>query len=216
MSVEYIYIDVIAPSFILLPIICACLRWRFLPAAGKVLLFYLILDGSVSLSSTLLVYYHHTNLPLYHFATIVETVLLFYFFSLSFADKRYIKLTRWLMWVFPMLGILNSLFIQSIFQFNSYALSLQSLLVIALCFVYWWQHQDHLERTWGSFPLNWIISGLLIYFSSVFVLFTFSDFIISLASKKISFILWNIHASLSVIMYVLMTIGIRKFRLHDR
>jgi hypothetical protein len=56
------------------------------------------------------------------------------------------------------------------------------------------------------------MSGLLLYFSSAFILFTFSDFIISVSSRTVSIVLWNIHAGLSVLMFLLLAIGLRKYK----
>lgn len=210
MKAEYIYMTVVAPSFIALPIVAAFSSYRKLPKEARVLLYYLFTDALVSITSSLLAAKGITNLPLYHVATIIEAVMLFYFFTLILKDRAVIY-GYLLIIVFPVLAVVNMFLFQSIFSFNSYALSLMALLVISCCFIYWWQYDNEQGKTWKDIPLNWMLSGMLLYFSSSFVLLTFSNIIVSLA-RNVSILLWNIHATLSVIMYCLLTFGFIKYR----
>ena len=212
MNTQYIYMTFIAPAFILLPILIAIFKYRSLPLAARGLFYYLITEALIILASSTLAYYHQPNTPLYHFGTMVETVLLLYFFYTVFKSTAVSAFIRWMMFLFPIFSIANTLFVQHIFEFNSYAISLQFILIIAMCFLYWWHHSNDDEKSWGVFPLNWIISGLLLYFSSSFVLFTFSNMIISGMSKNTSIVIWNIHATLSIVMYVMIGIGIYKYK----
>lgn len=204
--------DLLAPAFILVPLFTAVIHYRYLTAGAKVLFVYLLFDALVSIASTTLAYHHLPNTPLYHFATMVDTVLLLYFFLMEFAGKNWAGYLKVAMVVFPMLAVLNILFVQPLFSFNSYMLSLKSILIICLCFLYWWQYEPVAGKAWKQIPLHWIVSGLLLYFSSAFILFTFSDFLISVSSKRIFIVLWNIHAGLSVIMFLLLAIGLRKYK----
>jgi len=212
MRPEYIFMNLVAPAFILVPVITALVVYRHLPAAAKTLLYYLLFDTVVSTTSSLLAYHHRNNMPLYHVATIIDTMILLYFFSQVFSNYHWAGYIRIAVLVFPVLGILNIIFAQPLNIFNSYMLSLKSLLVIALCFLYWWQGTGSDERQWKDIPLNWICSGLLLYFSSAFILFTFSHWITSVASRSVSIVLWNIHAGLSVLMFGLLAIGFKKYK----
>ena len=212
MKPEYIFMDVVAPAFILVPVFTAVVRYRYLPAEGRVLLAYLSVVTVVNIVSTVLANLHTPNMPLYHIATIIDTLLLLYFFSLVFAGYRIVVYIQAAMFLFPVLAVLNILLLQPLFSFNSYMLSLKSILVIGLCFFYWWQYEPVAGKTWKQIPLHWIVSGLLLYFSSAFILFTFSDFIISVSSRSISIALWNIHAGLSVMMFLLLAIGLSKYK----
>lgn len=204
--------NVVAPCFILLPLAAALARYRQLPAAGRLLFAYLAVDAVVSFLSSVLAYNHIPNLPLYHVATIVDTVLLISFFLKLFAHKVWAGYLTAAMFLFPLLGVLNIIFLQPLFSFNSYMLSLKSMLLIFLCFLYWWHYEPVTGKAWKHIPLHWIISGLLLYFSSAFILFTFSDFIISVSSRTVSIVLWNIHAGLSVMMFLLLAIGFSKYK----
>lgn len=212
MRPEYIFMNVVAPAFILVPLAAALARYRQLPAAGRVLFAYLVVDAVVSFVSSALAYNHIPNVPLYHVATIADTVLLISFFLKLFAHKAWAGCLTAAMFLFPLLGVLNIIFLQPLFSFNSYMLSLKSILLIGLCFLYWWHYEPVAGKAWKDIPLHWTVSGLLLYFSSAFILFTFSDFIISVSSRTVSIALWNIHAGLSVIMFLLLAIGFSKYK----
>jgi small-conductance mechanosensitive channel len=212
MKPEYIYMTVIAPLFILLPLITAFFKYQTLPIESRILFWYLLTDAVVNIISSVLVSFHFSNTPLYHIATIIETEIILYFFFVVFQQTTTRKFIKLSMLFFPVLGIFNTFLLQHIFEFNSYTLSLQSLIIIALCFLYWWNTEDDNSKSWSAMPLNWILSGLLIYFSSAFILFTFSNAAIAYLSVKNFIIVWNIHATLSILMYMLITIGFTKYK----
>lgn len=212
MRPEYYYMGVIAPSFILVPLLIALFRYRRLPADGKLMFYYLLLETVVSTIATWLVFERSTNLPLFHFSTIIETLLLLYYFILISRHTIYSPWLYGMLIVFPLLALLNILFLQPLSAFNSYALSLKALLIIACCFLYWWYHELPAGKSWSSSPQNWILSGLLLYFSSSFILFTFSNVIIAATSKNISLLLWNIHATLTIFMYLLIAVGLTRYK----
>jgi hypothetical protein len=212
MRPEYIFMSVVAPAFILVPLVTAVVHYRYLPAGAKVLFVYLLFDALVSIASSALAYHHVPNMPLYHFATMVDTVLLLYFFKLVFAAHSWAGYLTVPLFLFPSLGIVNMLFLQPLFSFNSYMLSLKTILIIVLCFFYWWQYEPVAGKAWKDIPLHWIVSGLLLYFSSAFLLFTFSDFLLSVSSRSTFIVLWNIHAGVSVMMFLLLAIGLRNYK----
>jgi len=212
MKQEYIYMNVIAPAFILLPVAIAFLKYGALSKPARLLLGYLLIDTLVSILSSALAFYHIANTPLYHIATMIETVLLLYFFYGIFQQKYFARYIPWAMVLFPVACIINTLCFQHILEFNSYTLSLQSLLIILLCFLYWWHYENELAKPWAGVPLNWIISGLLLYFSSSFLLFTFSNAALTYLSVKNFILVWNIHATLSVVMYIFIGIGFSKYQ----
>ena len=212
MKPEYIYMTIIAPSCNIFPVITALAKFRHLPREARIFFYYLVFNCLVSIASSLLATYHMPNTPLFHVATAIESMLLLYFFSLVFNEKRITLYLKVLIALFPVLGCLNAMFFQHIYVFNSYMLSLQSFIVIALCFLYWWYHSNDKRLPWSSFPLNWIISGLMLYFSSAFILFTFSNAVILFFSKASSTLVWNIHATLTIIMYLFFSVGYSKYK----
>ncbi len=211
MKHQYLFMNVIAPSIILLPLLIAMIKLKLLPREARRLFVYLVVDAMVSVTSSVLARYNVPNTPLYHLATIVQTVLILYFFYLVLQKKAVSVFVKWAMFLFPVTGIANSIWLQPMLEFNSYTLSLQSLMIILCSFFYWWHQEDDAELKWAAIPLNWIVSGLLLYFSSSFLLFTFSNAALTYLSVENFALMWNVHAALSIIMYVLMSIGFSKY-----
>jgi len=203
---------VITPACNIFPVVIALIKFNNLPKEARIFFYYLVFNGLVSIASSLLAYYHLPNTPLFHATTVIETILLLYFFLIVFNKHSIAGYIKVLMLLFTIFACLNTIFFQSIHVLNSYTLSLQSLIVIALCFLFWWHHSNDKRLPWSSFPLNWIISGLLLYFSSTFILFTFSNAVILFFSKYASTLVWNIHATLTIIMYLLVSIGYSKYK----
>jgi hypothetical protein len=210
----YFFMTMLAPSFVLLPVIVALYCYRYLPAEGRMLLWYLLAEMVILATSSTLAYYKQPNTALYHFATIIETELLLLFFSIIFRKKKIARYIQWMIGLFPLLALLNTWLVQPLSSFNSYPITLQFALVLLLCFAYWLQPVE-LNSTWTEQPLNWIISGMLLYFSGSFILFAFSDYIIRHFSKQTSMLIWNIHAVLAILMYILMTPGLFKYKSHE-
>lgn len=105
---------------------------------------------------------------------------------------------------FLVLTIFNSLFIQDIYTFNSNALTVESILIIIFSLsTYTIMPNDIAKknRLHLSKSLNWINSGLFIYYSSSLLIFYFGNSITDFFSKEASLYTWVIHAFFSMIMY---------------
>lgn len=196
---NYVYMRVVAPSFIILPLVIAGVYYHRLTKAMRVLFYYLLVTAVISIVSTLLAINHIRNTPLIHSDTVIETLFLLYFFDLLFADNRMSSYLRPLMVLFPVFCCINFIFLQSIYSFNAYTRALEAMLFITLSMLYWIYRNDNIS--WLHISANWIVSGLLLYFSAAFFLFVFGNYL------SASLLAWNIHATLILIMYLLFATG---------
>jgi hypothetical protein len=212
MKTEYLYMNLLAPMLIVWPIVVAALRYKWLGAEAKILWYYLLLEAFVSLLSSTLAYQGITNLPLYHIAAIPETLLLGAFFLKIFTSKRIKDFIQWAVIGLTLFSIFNSLFLQGFKQLHSNTLVLQSGLIVF--FSLWYLNNDpgFPGKSWAAIPGNLFVSGLLVYFSSSFILFCFSNQLAIHASKNMLIVLWNIHALLLNIMYTLFSVGFLKYK----
>ena len=202
---HHVYMGVVAPSFIILPLLLAGVYYYKLSKAIRVLFYYLLVTAVISFATTILATKHIRNTPLIHIDTIVETLFLLRFFSLIFARRRLINYIRVLMILFPVFCCINFIFFQSIYIFNSYTRVVEAMLFITFSMLYWIYRNDNLA--WYRVSTNWIVSGLLLYFSSAFFLFVFSNYLASKLSLQGFIFVWNIHATLILIMYLLFATG---------
>jgi hypothetical protein len=115
--------------------------------------------------------------------------------------------------LFLLFTTLNSIFFQPLFRFNSYALTVESVLIITLSiFTFIFLLNDIVKETSGADvkSVNWINSGLFIYYSSSLLIFYFGDTIIHLFSKTFSRYTWVFHSFFSMVMYTFFCIGLWK------
>lgn len=211
------YLTYIAPGSILIPLILFLFRYKVAPVVLKTLFWYLIFAALVNLAANMLAGRNIPNLWLLHVYTIVEAVLLLFFFWRLLPAGRVKKLIPVMMVLFPLYGLFNLFAFDSSSTFNAYPRSVEALLFIALA-VYYWANQPEEDKyfNWLDNPYNWIVSGILLYFSSSFFLFLFSNFLlVHIQSKDISRIwgwAWTIHGTLVMIMYLLFARGFSRCR----
>lgn len=99
------------------------------------------------------------------------------------------------------------------FSFNSISLAAESVLIIILAlstFIFLLNHNVQVLKQGRISSLNWINSGLFIYFASNILLFYFGEIIMNTFSKALSRFIWVLHALFSVIMYMCFLIGLWK------
>lgn len=208
----YEYRQIIVPASILIPIIIVISRLGRMPTYAKCLLIYLVISAIVNTTAIILTWNRIPNLWLLHIYTILESFLLLYYFKLIIINKSVNLIIRVLLWAFPVFCIINFLFLQSLYNFNTYARPVEAIMFITLCAVYWWQeNQEDSEKSWGNIPNNWIVTGLMLYFAGVFFLFLLAKYIMTgVANKKAWNLVWDTHATLVLIMYLLMAVGFVK------
>jgi hypothetical protein len=210
-----LFLTYIVPGSVLFPIIIFLVRRYSVPRPLRTLFIYLVVAAVVNFTAVILASLHKHNLWLLHPYTIIETVLLLFFFIQIFHDPK-AKLVAWiLLFAFPVVCVFNLLFLQTSSNFNTYTRSVEALLIIIASAYYWLSSgKETLHIPWPDNPLNWIISGLLLYFSSALFLFLFSNYLLAYkqveANSPVWDIVWVIHGFLLMIMYLLFGIGFLK------
>src|ERR1700761_543599 len=98
-SLSDYYQAVIVPASILVPVCVAVFNYRYMYRSVKILLLYLVISGGINLLAVLKS--HGNNLPLLHFYTIAEFVLLMVYFITINSGKVILKLSYILLITFP-------------------------------------------------------------------------------------------------------------------
>lgn len=179
-------------------------RWKFLPMYFRVIVGYLfwnlMVEGLIYAipSGT-------NNLPLLHFHTLVE----FAFFSFVYKEiglfRNWKEKSFWIsLAVVSGLIILNSVFIQSIFEYNSFAKTLVQTILIGYAVAYLFRLEEEDQASQATMILN--ISVLLFYSGSLFI-FMFGN--ILLKNEYMS-LFWDINLILNIVFQILMFVAIWK------
>lgn len=179
----------------------------------KIFSWFLLLSGFVELVSKVLWFQGKNNLPLLHFYVAAGFICLAWFYSAVLKDFIDQKIIWGAALLFTAFTVVNSFFIQDIYTFNSYALTVESVLVVILSlFTYMVllnnivkEKRKHLIKS-----LNWINSGLFIYYTSSLLIFYFGDLFMKRFSVYLNQYVWVFHSFFLLVMYSCFFVGLWK------
>jgi len=215
-SFSQIYMSIVVPISILVPIAIGTYRYKDLGEAMRIIFYYLFLDGLVNILAIYLFSLRVNNLPVLHVFTIIEFLFISGFYLQVIHEGKIKRVIIAMMFIFPLLCIANFIFFQDINRFNTNTRPLEALMVMIYSLIYFAQNnEDGIEKKWVVNPINWVSTGLLLYFSGALFIFSFSNMTsLQKVSKyhSLDVLIWDIHATLLLIMYLLFAIGFSKCR----
>jgi hypothetical protein len=198
---------------IFITIIYAFLVYQKLGKELKAFAHFLFLSGVVAIGSLGLWLLSINNMPLLHFYVCFGFILQARFYRQVFDGLINRHFFTGMVTIFTIFTLINSTLIQNLLSFNSYALTVQSILIIILSLsTFLLLLNDVIKETRTSVipSLNWINSGLFIYYSSSLLIFYFGDLITKFSSSTMVKYTWLLHGFFSTIMYVCSFLGLWK------
>jgi hypothetical protein len=179
----------------------------------RVISYFVFASAVCELISSIMWSNRVNNFPLLHIYVAVGFLILIWFYSMVL--KGFIS--QKLMWatgiLFLLFTTINSLFIQSIFSFNTHALVAEAILIIVLSVSTYILLLNEIVRarqgvSTGS--INWINSGLFIYYASSLLIFYFGNYFTGFFSPEVNQIIWSMHTLFSTVMYICISVGLWK------
>ncbi|MEP0263813.1 hypothetical protein [Dokdonia sp.] len=206
-----VFFDVIikvAQVAIIVPLIVACWRFKYLSRTLRLLSGLLVISALISIVARYLWSIKENNLYLLHYYTVIEFCGWAVIFYLLFESKFMKRIVFWIGIVFVLFAIVNSIFWEGLETFNTNSRSVESILLSFFSIAYYVKifKEKRVYRLECSASF-WINAAVLIYFSSAFLLFGFSNLLLNLSSYKIREV-WGIHGIFLIVHYVLITVGI--------
>ena len=196
---------------IIVPISLSVIKFKQLPKELKIIALYLCSSGLSNFISKVLADFSINNLPLAHLYTVVEFGIICFFYYNLLASKKIKKYIPYIFISFFAVCVINALFFQPIFHYNTYTKPIEAILVIGLAISYLLQLLEDFDRVIkNNVELIYINSGFLLYFSGSFVLFTI--FNIFVRNTAVAFAILDVHATILLFMYILFTIALWKFK----
>ncbi|MDY8135173.1 hypothetical protein [Aquimarina sp. 2201CG5-10] len=201
-------LTLVASVFLIAPLILSIFRYKFLIDQQKKLLFLICITIIVEIVSWILWYQKMNNLPLYHFYTIIEFLLIVNIYK-TVLSKTFPKwFFNFLSIGFSVFAIVNILFLQNLNTFNSNATTLLSILVIFFSLSYFYTLLKEVRYSaLETNPMFWINSGFLIYFSSNLILFFINNNLFK-GSTEASYLVWGLHAIVNIVLTLFYTIAL--------
>ncbi len=200
-----------------LPLICLLLScclgvryWRRLPRSLQILTIYLVFNFIIEIGSRLAAVAYHQNLPLLHLYTFGE-FLLFSLFYQQILDEQSIfkKYFQWIVVSVLALVVLNTLLLQGIFEFNSYAKTLVQVVIILYALDYAFripEREDADPRL--TQMLRLINAAMLIYYCGSLFIFMASSF--ESQARESFKILWTTNKILLLIFQLIILVALWK------
>lgn len=179
----------------------------------KYICWFIFLSLIIQLPSSIMGRFGIHNLFFLHFYVPLSYVLFTLFYMevfKGFVSKTVLQLSIVL---FVLFSIFNSVFIQDIESFNTYALSIESILITIFSlslFVFLLNETVRDEKKGFISSLIWVNSGLFVYHTSGLLLFFFAELLtkFSLTEFRIS---WLFHSLIYLIFYICIIVGLWKY-----
>jgi hypothetical protein len=182
--------------------------------ALKMFCIYVLFSTVILLLSLALSQNNINNMVLLHVYCPAGFLLLAYFYKRLLNNAVNKELLPVLALLFVAFSLVNSIFFQNIFTFNTYALTTESILIIILTLFTFLvslnRNSTSLVIRTNLHSVNWINSGLLLYHSSTLLLFYLSNYLTKFYSLNFNLNIWLLHSVVSVIMYSCFIVGLWK------
>ncbi len=199
------------PVFCLLISCCLGLRyWNRLTRPLQIIVIYLVFNFCIEIGARVAGMVYAQNLPLLHLYTFGECLLFSLFYRQILEESSVFKrFFGWILGAVLTLVVLNTLFLQGIFEFNSYAKTLVQVLIIvyALDYAFRFSAQEDTDITTSKI-LRLINAAVLIYYCGSLFIFMSGQFEIQMGEAIR--ILWKINSLLNLIFQIMILIALWK------
>lgn len=210
-STHWILISAMLP--IVFSAVYALVLYKRSVHAIRVFSWFIFLSAVIQVVSLVLWFFEKNNMPLLHTYVCLGFLCLSFFYKTVLQDFINPVIILVVAIAFTCFTIINSLAVQSIFIFNSYALTAESVLVVIyslFTFIVLLNDAAKEKRKYLITSLRWINAGLFIYFASSLLLFYFGKVIMGGLPKALSRYTWILHSFFTVVMYICFILGLWK------
>lgn len=201
-----LYIALFIP---LLPAILASFKWNSMTSAQRwfaIMLWAIVL---ISFSAELWIKASNmSNIPFFHTYILVEYLLLLKIFKGMF--KGSVKDIIWLTLAFgfSLIWLINVFTGQGWWAFPHYIHAFEAVIIIGLVIAWFSKmlREKVISNPEKTFEF-WMCAGLLVFFSGNFILFIFSEFLLTIEMAAYEAI-WKVHCILIILLYLLYTFAL--------
>ncbi|MFZ5430178.1 MAG: hypothetical protein ACOZDD_08100 [Bacteroidota bacterium] len=194
----------------LLPLLAGLYRFRYLNTGLRWLLAFVIFGQLTEIAARMVVIMGYQNIPLMHLYVPVKFILfsMVYRYYLDGFVNRYVIMTVAVLFV--LFSVVNSLFIQSIHEYNSYVRAIGALILAVYALLWFMKTLKNLNiPRLRDEPFVWINTGAIFYFSGSFFVFILSKLILAQSVSLMAKAFW-ISSSLLILFYLLIAVGFWK------
>lgn len=179
-------------------------NWKKMSAPARFISYFLLWNLIIEII-TFLLPPQTNNLPLLHIYTLVEFIL----FTLVYKKMDlFIKISEKTFWIYlgsgSLIIVLNSLFLQNIFEFNTYAKTSVQIMLIGYAIGYIFLLT---EKSPDLGYLNLINAAVLIFYSGSLFIFMFGNIMVA---DNLTITFWRVNGLLNILFQILIIISLWK------
>jgi len=206
----YLYIGDLSVVFLVLNVLICFFHFKKLEEPFRRLFYFLSWSLTIEILARVVLYFGSNNLPLLHLYTLGEFILLSFFYKSLLSRSAFFQKSFWFLIVGGSLLILiNSLFFQSIYEFNPLAKTSVQIIIIAFSILYFYTLNDSLVLySTVEKSLRLINSAVLLYYSGSLFIFMCNQ--IFFDNSDLYKIFWTFNAVLNLIFQLLILWGLWK------
>jgi hypothetical protein len=197
---------------VVLTALYAGLIYRRLPDELKVLSWFIFLSAIVQVTSNILWLQSKNNLWLLHVYVATGFIILAWFYDSVFKGFINRLVIRIVTILFVLFTLINAVFIQGFLTYAAVSLTVESVLIIILSLsLFILLLNDIVRESKGARlvkSLNWINSGLFLYYTSGLLIFYFGEFLTRSLNKNFTVSAWLLHFFFLTVMHVCFFIGL--------
>jgi len=195
------------------PLIAGIVRYRYLTSGLKWIFWFVVFATIIQLTSRVLVRTGYYNVPLMH----VYVPIKFLFYSMAYrhflAGFIPVKIIYGVAAAFLSFSLINTLFIQSVSQYNSIVRAVGSLLIVVYTILYFIKALRELNiPILHKEPLVWFNAAALVNFSGNFFVFILSNMLLN-HSTQLSLISWRVNSIIGSLFYIAIAIAFWKTKM---
>lgn len=203
---------IVVPACIVAPLAAAIWHYKILSPAYRALTAYLSIAALSSIIISSMGLLKMNNMPAMQIYTLVEFLALSVFYKRLLDGSVIAKYIPHIIVVYCILFVLNIIFYQPLLTYNSYTRVLEAVIVILYSIIYFTKNLDDIASTTTT-PVGrtaYVNAGFLLYFSGSLALFLVTNLIELF--HPVFRIIWSVHATLLLILYILLTIALWKYK----
>ena len=199
-----------AIAFLLVNVILLAYSFHQHKVAYRRLLYFLAFSLLIEISARLMAYSGLNNLPLLHLYTLGEFLLLSWLYkSLIIQPTLFQKYFWHFIFSISAFIVINSLFFQSLYTFNSLSKSIVQVLIITYAVLFFYNLTENQRLSLSTEKsLRLINSAILIYYSGSLFIFMYGQ--ISFENKDLYKVFWAFNALLNLLFQLLILYGLWK------
>ncbi|RYY37190.1 MAG: hypothetical protein EOP46_03625 [Sphingobacteriaceae bacterium] len=204
------FVSYFAPFGVLIAIISGIYYYKNLGKPQRVIFYYALYSGLSNASHIYMVrVLHHKSQVSVFVSNIIWFSFLTYFYTLLFKGKSRNVLFP-IVAAYAVFATINILFIQKLDSYNNYTSTLSAVILIIYAMIYIYrQNLTDIDTIWGHQSLNWLNTGILLYYSTALVMYVTYAF---MTNWEIGKWIWGLHNIVLITMYFLFFIGFKNAR----